>query len=906
MKKVLLLAAAVLTLGTATAQLGLNGTFGKPVSNALHKVLDAVKLNTQDIPEAKANRAVLVGSTTEMKAVAKDVKPAFNGIAAPMMQISAEELIMAPAKAEVAKKLAAKAPAAMLQEYTGNCSAYSGGSWKATDPWTMATASAGGSDYMFDVIPDLPGFGEAISYYANGVFVEYTSTDNGDGTTAITIAPQWIASTSSHDIFLCDYSSTKKGGDGSILMTLDANGNLTLNAPNNTIGYFATPINTEVADDEFPPFVPANIAGAYEQCGGVTYTIPAPPAPDTFVAETVYTGKGYDKGETTNVTWQMQMGKKEGVNVIRDLVPSIAGDTGIPTDVEYTLDGNKITIQPQKVGMYKSYHLYLFDWDSADGTIILTKDAQGHITTPENLNLVVGAFATDAYTSDYSSDDYLGYWTRTEGVVYYAEDQEIPNPAPVVMYEPETVSLHVGISEKGYMLANTFIILPGYAEISYRNTTADEVTSWSWEICDSIYNTETKTYDAGTPITGTGKNFSFLTEGFAEFGTPVLTGANGELVSTPYAWGAGNEEDGPCLVYQTVGDLIQNWSTANAGQYTATVCNPANSIAYYGALGTPDVNANGLNISTIYAYQGKPAAPLFITGLNLAVKNFTAQSDFNFTARIVKATRSATGRITFGQTIAYADASAESVTIESTSNGTFALINFNDMYVLDEDEMSQTIDHLFIDEEFAVVFDGWNNGTFSCMPFGEYFYNTNGFSNILFEQAAEPGSLYSFTNNYKHLCVGFNEAAYGYLHTTSATNFTALADGEEFTISVDDAMLYSESNITGAKSPRVFVSDDCPEWITLTTGNANESATAFDIKVTVEKNEGDAREAKFYVYQEGAKIDITVSQTGNTGAGINGVTVNEASAPRYNMAGQRVNENAKGIVISNGKKQIAK
>ncbi|MDE6689814.1 MAG: hypothetical protein K2J86_08070, partial [Prevotella sp.] len=620
MKKVLLLAAAVLTIGTATAQLGLNGTFGKPVSNALHKVLDAVKIDSQDIREAKTAKVARVGSTEEMKAVAKDIKPAFEGVAAPVKQISLSgEFVLAPEKAEFMKKIAAKAPAMIGEKYNAKCAVYQQGGWYWSNPYIMETFAYESEGveyaYMIDVIPD--------NFSGWGVPASYTYKENGDGTTAITIAPQWMGTEQNLDIFFLDYSDLRNGGDGTVKMTLAADGNITFDNPGHVVGYYATPAEEgyDILTQGEPPFVPENIAGAVEQCQQVTYTLPEP---DTFVSEVVYTGKGYDAGEKTNATWEMQMGKaKDNVNVIRDLVPSVTEDTGIPTDVEYTVEGDKIIIQPQKVGMYKSYYLYIFDWDSEDGTITLTKDAQGHITTPEDLTIVIGAFATDAYTSDYSSDDYLGYWTRTEGVVYYAEDQEIPNPAPEVMYEPGYTALHVGISENGYTLYNTLTILPGYAEIPYLNTTVDEATSWSWEVCDSIYDAETKTYSAGTPVTGTGKNFSFLTEGSAEFGAPVLTGANGELVSAPYTWGI--SENG--FPYQTVGDYIGSYSSASAGQYTASVCNPANKLAYYSALGTPDVNANGLDVSTIYTYQGKPAAPLFFTGLSLLVKDFTAQAD---------------------------------------------------------------------------------------------------------------------------------------------------------------------------------------------------------------------------------------------------------------------------------------
>ncbi|MDE6634553.1 MAG: hypothetical protein K2J96_04805, partial [Bacteroidaceae bacterium] len=360
-----------------------------------------------------------------------------------MMQVSvSEKITLAPAKAEIMNKIAAKAPAALSERYDAKAAVYKSADqkWYWTS-YTMETLSFGeGADYMLDIIPD------NISGY--GVPVLYTSEDKEDGTTAITIAPQWEGNNTDYDFFICDYTDIRNGGDGSIKMTLAADGNLTFDNPDNVVGYYLTPVNKDVdpTTGEEPPFISGDIIAAAEQCTMVSYTLPAP---DTFVAETVYTGKGYDKGDATNVTWQMQMGKSENANIIRDLVPSISGDTGIPTDVEYTVAGNKITIQPQKVGMYSGYYLYLFDWDSEDGTITLTKDEQGHITTPENLNLVIGAFATDAYTSDYSSDNYAGYWTRTENVAYYAEGQEIPNGAPNVEYQPNNLTLFAGLGVSG-------------------------------------------------------------------------------------------------------------------------------------------------------------------------------------------------------------------------------------------------------------------------------------------------------------------------------------------------------------------------------------------------------------------------------------------------------------------------
>lgn len=902
MKKVLLLAAAVLTLGTATAHLGLNGTFGKPVSKAIHKVVESVKINMADASEMKAGKAVAATYTDDVKAL-KVAKPMVNGLATPMAQMfTAEKLTVSPAKAAIAKQLAAKAPAAMSQTYTGNCQYYSGGKWNVAQPWTMTTASVSGADYMFNVIPDLAGFGSQISAYANGVFVQYTSTDNGDGTTAISIAPQYIASTADYDIFLVDRSSANHGGDGSIKMTLAADGKLTVDNPTNVVGYFATPINKETPEDEDPSFVAANVAGAFEQTGLIEYSIPVP---DTFVAETTYTGKGTDvtydsekKKIETPVTWEMKMGKKDGVAVIRDLVPSVESTTGLPTDVEYTVEGDKIIIQPQKVGMFNSYYLYIFDWQN--GAITLTKDQEGHIITPDDMMIYIGAYTTDEFDPSHTlvsnGGTYVGFLQNIEGPKYYAEGQEIPDPAPVATYEPASTILNVAFSTNGSAYTNaTFSFVPGYAEIPYVNTTSkvDEATTWSWVVCDSIYDANARKYNPGTAITSTEKDFSFFTKNRAIYGQPALTATNGNQSAT-YVIGGGNRN------YMTVGDMISNYSDSESGDFHASLASTVNGFAAYSDFGTSDYE-NNQGTTTFALYQGKPAAPLYIEGLNLMVYGFTQNADFTLTARIVEATRNARG-ITLGKTIAYADAS-EYTAIDGTKYG---FLYFNDMYVLDEDEMSESIEHLFIDKEFAVVIDGWNNGTFSAIPVVERNnYNENGQPNIFFDYSDYSGYT-NFIGDCTHMYVGFNEAAYGFLHTADNTNFTVLATGGEEKIRIDEAML-SSVDANDVASPRVFVSDNCPEWVTVDVENANEDGTAFDLKFTFDKNDGEARKATFYVWQEGAKIDVTVDQAGTINTGISGITAEgTANGPRYNVAGQRVNASAKGIVISNGKKQIAK
>lgn len=897
MKKVLLLAAAVLTLGTATAHLGLNGTFGKPVSKAIHKVFEAVKLNTEDTREVKLDKTEYAFSVLE----AKSLKPARQAIkssdAVAMPKLNSAEMTVVASKADIVKKLAskAKAPANISEKYKAKSGVYNDEQkdyfW--SDIYTMETASFGeGFDYMIDIIPD------QIS--GMGVPVLYTSVDNGDGTTAITIAPQWEMRNEQHDVFICDFTSLQNGGDGSIKMTLAADGNLTLDNPTNIIGYWATPIDETIEDPimQEPTLDPSKILGYYERCIQTTFSLPEP---DTFVAEATYTGKGYDPTAKQNVTWEMQLGKKDGVNVARNIIPSVESYTGDLTDVKYTIAGDKIVIEPQCVGMFAGYYIYVFNKGAADGVITLTKNSEGHIIAPENLIIWTAPCSDDSFSTLVNM-----YLTKTEKVQYYAEGQEIPAPAPLAMYEPASTILNVGLGLNGYTFATSWSMLPAYAEIPYINTTTDEATSWSWEVCDSVANETGTAYVAGeNKVTSTDRDFSFMTQGGAVFGAPTLIGVNGTSVSVPYIWGA--KSNG--LVYQYVGETITSFENLNAtvGAPQASVCNPAFGFASYTDLSTPDIcDANNVDeyVTAFYMYQGKPAAPLYITGLNLMVNNLTVQPGFTLTARIVEAKRNASGSsFTIGNTIALADATVESI---EKGTATISSINFNDLYVLDEDGMSQSLDHLFLDQEFAVVIEGLNSGDFSCMFMGESNErNTRTSTNTLFDVVDKQGN----SSRYRMpicMTLGFNEATYGYLHTANNTNFTVLATGGEEKIHIDAAM-YSNVGDNEVKSPRFFVSDNCPEWVTVDVENANEEGRVFDLKFTFAENEGVARKATFYVWQEGAKIDVTVDQAGTINTGISGITAEgAANGPRYNVAGQRVDASAKGIVISNGKKQIAK
>ncbi len=905
MKKFLLFAAAAVIAVTATAQFAKKAT---AVKAGQQKALPAATQKKFEVAGQKSFQTIKMdGNASQLK-----FKPAFNGIAAPMMQVSvSEKITLAPAKAEIIKKIAAKAPAALSERYDAKAAVYKSADKKFYwTSYTMETISFGeGMEYMLDIIPD------NISGY--GVPSLYTSEDKEDGTTAITIAPQWEGSNQDYDFFICDYTDIKNGGDGSIKMTLAADGNLTFDNPDNVVGYFLTPVNTEVdpTTGEEPPFVPGNIVAAAEQCIQVSYTLPAP---DTFVAETVYTGKGYDKGEATNVTWQMQMGKKEDVNVIRDLVPSISGDTGIPTDVEYTVAGNKITIQPQKVGMYSGYYLYLFDWDSADGTITLTKDDQGYITTPENLNLVIGAFATDAYTSDYSSDNYAGYWTRTENVAYYAEGQEIPNGAPNVEYQPNNLTLFAGLGVSGYSYNNNLVMIGAYGPLNFRNSTIDEATGWNWSVKEQLGDQENE-------ITATTKDFTLNTIGGATYTNFALVGINEDEKSDSVKWGVGHllANDGSIKytdLYAYAGTYGSYFTFSDGSTATMTTQDPDGDLTFYTNWATPEKASTSM--SKIYVYQGKPSTPIYFEGVTLPVVNFADNGNFNLHIAIRKCQRNAQGKIAMGDIVAEADATIENVDASYAAQSGLTAINFTNFYVEDEWGMSEEVEYLFMDEEFLIEIDNWDNGTFTAVLGCQEITPANGLNTTYFEKTGEEGSVYSYTSWKTSLFVGLIEPAYGYLYTTDNTDLNLSVEGETATIHVTPML--NSIDEAGDPTYRLFIKDitvdgeeaaELPEWFAFSVTNQNydeesEHYAEYDLNVTAEALPADVqgRKAEVTFYQEGAMLKVSVQQ-GEIIDGISQTTVTNKvnnDGKLYDLSGRQVQAGKKGLVIMNGKKFIVK
>ena len=68
----------------------------------------------------------------------------------------------------------------------------------------------------------------------------------------------------------------------------------------------------------------------------------------------------------------------------------------------------------------------------------------------------------------------------------------------------------------------------------------------------------------------------------------------------------------------------------------------------------------------------------------------------------------------------------------------------------------------------------------------------------------------------------------------------------------------------------------------------------------------EGRKATIVFMQEGARLEVTVTQGAASGVEVTTKTVKTAETPAFNLAGQRVNKDFKGLVVKDGKKFMNK
>ena len=633
--------------------------------------------------------------------------------------------------------------------------------------------------------------------------------------------------------------------------------------------------------------------------------------------------QAYDAYGTDNqdgaVQWQMLSGAtEENVLLFADVIPSLLEDDVIP--VEYTIEGSAITIAPQLVltntyeegGVESLDYIFLFSASSDDGVISMTLNDDNSISTDDDI--LYGAFNEATFTPVTSDDfdaKYTGYYEYVSKISYLLPGQ---TKAPVVFYEPDGLYLHMGYSPSWYNWNTaTFMFLPVAAETAFLNYTEDNADTWSWSMDKLKDNAAGDDYEVDETITSDSHDFSIVTEPEAVYYQPVQIGAFNGAQSEPYRWSLHRGKE---VGYVYAGGLV-DYEFTDGTHSQANKCDPANRVSAASFMGTPDINSNQYNISSLIFYQGKPAAPLYFEGISLWVDDYAAQGTPSLKCKIVKVSRDPSSlRITLGDVVAEADLDTEDIFLDGEGS---ALLSWNSFYKEDETGLSEEVDHIQIEDEFAIMFEGWNNGSFTASPFVEYSGDmVNAVSTTSsYLKLDGDDAVYGFFNLYSHPYVSFKEAIYGYMLVDEgvSTSITVPDDGSDVALHITP-MFYATNDETGEPETAIWPADDSdeiPEWLDVRyTNPTSTDDISFDLLFSLaaegsraaSSNRASENSCHLVFEQWGSKLAVDVSRSAT---GISVVTNKvETAAPAYNLAGQRVNKNFKGLVVKDGRKVVVK
>lgn len=629
-------------------------------------------------------------------------------------------------------------------------------------------------------------------------------------------------------------------------------------------------------------------------------------------------GTNYKTKDTES--WTMTMGTVETgsgtKSVIVDFLPSpFASIEHIR--VNYTEKDGTITIPAQLVTQTTDdnenpVYIYLHSGVTEDGSIVLNiVDEQGHIELAnKNDDILYGIWAVEnpTFDEDDYDENYMGYVLLMENIRFMLPDEI---PAPIAMFEPRNLILYTGVSDDGYSFTYQHVMYPAYAPVSYRNLTSDLVDKWSWQIYDiAASEEEGVTFTDGELLyESSDKEMVYTTTGSTQIRPVRLTASYKGVVSEPFS---DTEDD--AILY--AGGIGEDWQFEDGSTPVLSRGQLKNGLAYYNGMGTSD------GIHTYILYQGKPSAPLYIEGVTMQCAGFTAKEGFNLTCKLQKVTREEDGHITLGDVIA--QSAVDTKRVEQSTWGVTQLY-WDNFLIYDELGFEKVLDYLFLEDEFAIVIEGWDNGTFEGYPLCDKGTD-NGVPSIhVIESGSEEYEGRAFWSYYGNFFTGFINAASGYLYTEDDTDLIFGADGGTTSIHVDP-MLYAITEDTEEPTHLLGIepvleddeeADEIPEWVTIEI--ANEDYTKdddgyfvngidYDMVITTEAlPEGvENRTCQIVFFQTGAKLTVNITQNVDP----DGITTVVEKTPiknsrAFNLAGQPV-KNYKGVVVKDGKKTIYK
>lgn len=478
---------------------------------------------------------------------------------------------------------------------------------------------------------------------------------------------------------------------------------------------------------------------------------------------------------------------------------------------------------------------------------------------------------------------------------------------------------YFGMSENLYLNKKyAYLAVPNFQKLTFPSYYGTGVTSKTWKYVDpsqeyNMFNPQITSEDSILTVT------YMWDKNNQQIEAPSFTASNGSADSTYSA-----------ASYMVVGGSLGNtttgkyyWSNHSFAKGASSVSYASNRYAFnteaavtkwQTSLGVTDLKIKG------YAEFFKiPSAPYYLNGVTVYGG---CASAFAGGAKVtISRCKYYTNSYNFSsivETLATATLSKEEIA-PTKEGGTAYFLKFKNL----KDAEGHDIDGLVVSSAIMVTFTLDEGDT--TTPFMPYYKVgedvKNDVHNYMLCDYIKSGTAYTdvyaaayvnYTNGPARSFCFYLDADYDYIkHINNGNIYTGKtytdvpAEGDTKSVVLHSSKEYKDA--LGLETNWKF---EGPDWIVFTPTDNFDTDSNYDgttnLTITIKPNtNAEVRTGTAYITYKGASWNAKVTQKAGTTAIENvNADVRNADAPTFNLAGQRVNGQVKGIVIKNGKKYV--
>lgn len=254
----------------------------------------------------------------------------------------------------------------------------------------------------------------------------------------------------------------------------------------------------------------------------------------------------------------------------------------------------------------------------------------------------------------------------------------------------------------------------------------------------------------------------------------------------------------------------------------------------------------------------------------------------------------------------YATATATDANVTKIGTSGIFTITFN--FVTEDPLFGEVEEPIVLDDDFVVMITGFEAITtsYTALFASADGWNGNGYVILSDGKLSTIGYSNAPSTPRLNLHIGFSAAIPVALPTDEETVVDIPVEGGLGVTLRDGENVYNDYDVYTFSGIDYWNIVDCPEWITMTYKDSylNQGFMLFYFEGEPLPADQSYRTGTVVLELFGKTISIPVKQ-GDVPAGIDGINKDKVkNTITYNLMGQRVNSNAKGIVIKDGKKII--